>query len=206
MIQDVELSVIVPVCDLYDKSGVLARDYLEELAQIGKQFELLYVLDGEHKDLIEALNELASADSRLRIVQLAKNFGEATALTAGFAYTTGSSILTLPAYIQIKKGEIRKVLDELQNCDVAVATRVTRAASTSRFKSTRRKLFHWLVSATTGQSFSPSPRRSPAAAPAGAPPQHPCAPSPSRCREEAQPPARPARASASHRNGLCGRA
>lgn len=153
MSQDVELSVIVPVCDLFDNSGALARKYLDDLSQTGRPFELVYVLDGEHADVLQELNELAGDDARLRIVQLTKNFGEATALAAGFAYTSGETILTLPAYQQLKQGEIHKVLAELEHCDMAVATRRPSPSNSSNFKETRRKVFHWLVNLATGQSF-----------------------------------------------------
>ena len=153
MNHDVELSVIVPVCELFDSSGDLAKAYLDELSQTGRQFELVYVLDGEHTDVLRGLNELAAGDARLRIVQLAKNFGEATALTAGFAYTSGATILTLPAYKQLENNEIRKVLAELEHCDIAVASRVQSAAAVSKFKSARRKAYHWLVGFASGESF-----------------------------------------------------
>lgn len=87
-------------------------------------------------------------------MQLAKNFGEASALTAGFASTTAAIILTLPAYSQVDVTEIPKVLNELSNCDLAVATRVSRSPSASRFHVLRRRVFHWLVRKATGEAFN----------------------------------------------------
>lgn len=154
MSEQIEISAIVPVIELVDSTGNLVRQYLEALDQTGKRFELVYVLDGEHVGTLKYLTEIASNEHRLRIVQLAKNFGEASALTAGFACTTGKVILTLPAYAQVEIAEIPRVLDELRNCDVAVATRVPRSAAASRFNIIRRRLFHWLVRKATGESFS----------------------------------------------------
>ncbi|MGH8195593.1 MAG: glycosyltransferase [Woeseiaceae bacterium] len=154
MSEQIEISAIVPVIELVDPTGNLVRQYLEALDQTGKQFELVYVLDGKHVGTLKHLTEIASNEHRLRIVQLAKNFGEASALTAGFACTTGKVIMTLPAYAQVEIAEIPRVLDELLNCDVAVATRVPRSAAASRFNIIRRRLFHWLVRKATGESFS----------------------------------------------------
>jgi glycosyltransferase involved in cell wall biosynthesis len=150
----IDLSVIVPVVKLVDGSGTLIHQYLTALEQTGRHFELVYVMDGEHVELLKQLLDLATRESRLRIVQLARNFGEASALTAGFSCTTGNVILTLPAYSQVAVSELPKILDELEHCDVAVATRVPRSAAASRFNIVRRRLFHWLVRKATGESFT----------------------------------------------------
>lgn len=150
MSQEIELSAIVPVGRRYDDTGRLLQEYLNELHATGTQFELICVLDGVHIDLVE---RMAKTDARVRIVQLAKEFGEATALTAGLEYSSGQNILTLPAYFQIVPSEIHHLLDQLQFCDVAVGVRWPRAAK-SVFERARRKLFHWLVSFVTGDRFS----------------------------------------------------
>src|SRR5688572_2485356 len=102
MSYEVEISAIVPVVRLFDSSGKLARRYVEMLERTGRSFELVYVLDGEHAGFLEQITRLAESDVRIRLVQLAKSFGEASALTAGFASTTGKVILTLPAYAQVE--------------------------------------------------------------------------------------------------------
>ncbi len=148
------VSSVVPVVKLMDQSGELVREYITVLEQTGLRFELIYVLDGEHANLLQQLNELSGTEPRLRIVQLAKNFGEASALTAGFASASGETILTLPAYSQVEVTEIPKLLKELKRCDLAVATRTPVSASASGFHRLRRRLFHWLVRTATGQIFS----------------------------------------------------
>lgn len=154
MSTNVELSAVVPVVKLFDRSGSLIRHYLEVLERTGKRFELVYVLDGEHVELLKQLMDVAMADRRVRVVQLAKNFGEASALTAGFASTSGDVIMTLPAYAQVEIDEIPTVLDELARCDFAVATRLPSSTTASGFKIARRRVFHWLVRVATGQSFT----------------------------------------------------
>lgn len=148
-----EISVIVPVIKLVDPGGRLVRQYLEALEQTGKSFELVYVLDGEHQELLQQLAAIATSEPRVRIIELAKNFGEASALTAGFENTTGEIVLTLPAYAQVQPDAIPAVLDELRYCDVAIATRAPDRTA-PQFKATRRRAFHWLVRVATGQTFS----------------------------------------------------
>ena len=153
MDNEVKVSAVVPVSDRYDSSGSVAREYLQALHDTGRDFELVFVLDGKHRQLGEKLLELAAEDNRLRIIQLAKSFGEATAVSAGIENTDGGIVLTLPAYHQIEAGEIGKLLVELERSDMAVAVRWPRAAA-SKFEVIRREVFHWLVSSVSGISFS----------------------------------------------------
>ena len=153
MNERVLISAIVPVCDLFEDGVVLVQEYIDALQATNQRFELVYILDGAHQRLIEGLSELASTDKRIRIIQLAKIFGEASALAAGFEYTSGEVVLTLPAYSQVKPDDIQRVLAELERCDVAVAVRETTGANLSRFKRLRRSVFHWLVRIATQESF-----------------------------------------------------
>lgn len=153
MTENEKISAIVPVSERYDDSGLLAREYLEALKQTGRNFELVFVLDGKHTALGERLLVIAGEDARLRIIQLAKGFGEATALSAGIENTQGGTVLTLPAYYQVEPGEIGKLLAELQHSQMAVAARWPRAAA-SRFEVIRRNTFHWFVKKISGISFT----------------------------------------------------
>jgi len=154
MKEHIEISGIVPVVEFVDQSGELVREYISVLEQTGLKFELIYVLDGEQADFLRQLTDLSATEPRLRIVQLSKKFGEASALAAGFASARGESIVTLPAYSQVEVTEIPKLLDELTRCDLAVATRIPLSGSASGFHLLRRRLFHWLVRIATGQTFS----------------------------------------------------
>ena len=153
MSDDTLVSAIVPVSERYEGTGALAREYLDALDAAGKPFELVFVLDGKHSDLTEQLLELAAEDRRLRIMQLAKGFGEATAISAGVENTSGEIVLTLPAYYQIDPAEVGKLIAGLEQADMIAAARWPRAAK-SRFEVWRRRAFHWLVQKVSGIRFS----------------------------------------------------
>ena len=153
MSERVQISAIVPVCDLIADGVGLVQEYIDALQATNKSFELVYVLDGPHQRFVEELSGLASTDKRIRIIQLAKTFGEAAALSAGFEYTSGEVVLTLPAYPQVATDDIQRVLAKLEHSDVAVAVRRSGGAGLSGFKMLRRKVFHWLVRVATKESF-----------------------------------------------------
>lgn len=147
-----KISAIVPVGARYDETGVLAEQYLETLTNSGKRFELIYVLDGRREQLAATLLDLVETFPMLRIIQLSKSFGETTALTAGSEYATGTEILFLPAYYQVEPSELITLIDELDDCDMAIAVRWPRAVA-NKFEELRRDVFHKLVKFLAGERF-----------------------------------------------------
>ena len=152
MNEKVELSAVVPVGSRYDKTGKLPEEYLKALTNSGKSFELIYVLDGRCDKLAEHLLSLSEQYPMLKIFQLSKAFGEATALTAGFEFATGDDILTLPSYYQVDPAELVTFINDADDSDMVIAVRWPRAVA-SKFEEFRRNFFHRLVQILVGERF-----------------------------------------------------
>lgn len=149
----VEVSAIIPVSKRYDRQGTLVEKYLASLQSLGRSFELICVLDGDCGEFENHVLALSETERSLKVIRLAKTFGEATAITAGYEYASGETIVTLPAYYQIEPGEIDKLIDKLDDCDLAIAVRWPRVTS-SRFENWRREAFHWLVAKVGHEKFT----------------------------------------------------
>ena len=147
----VELSVVVPVGDRYADPIELYAAYCASLNALGRSFEMIFVLDGPREAFAAGLQQLAARGNRITVVSLTRNFGEATALMAGFEHASGRIILTLPAYHQIDSNEIGKLVRALDSCDLAVARRWPRAGGP--FERFRRGAFHGLLAFVTGLRF-----------------------------------------------------
>lgn len=148
----VDISAIIPVERDCGELETLHLAYKTALEDYGKTYEIVYVLDGNLPGSLEKLKVMQVKDQTIRIVQLAKKFGEDAALSTGFMYSTGDTILTLPAYYQIQASEIGKILRELQDQDMVVARRWPRRGS--RLQSLRRRTFHKLLRAITNVELS----------------------------------------------------
>jgi glycosyltransferase involved in cell wall biosynthesis len=146
-----DISVIVPVTLRHDDVAALFAAYREALDDLGRSYEIIYVLDGPKPDVLDELQKLRSAGHRLEIAQLARSFGEATALAAGFEVSRGALILTLPAYFQVDTRALRALLDAKNDHHMVVAHRWPRRGSA--FDKLRRGLFHRLIQAVTGSKY-----------------------------------------------------
>jgi glycosyltransferase involved in cell wall biosynthesis len=145
------LAVIVPVSERYDNPRELYMEYKRALASSERRHEFLYVLDGDFPEVLQELQRLQAEGEGIRIIKLARWFGEATALTAGFQNSSGDVILTLPAYHQVEPSEIAKLLGELNTNDMVIARRFPR--TDSRLNQLQTALFNWTLRAITGAAF-----------------------------------------------------
>lgn len=148
---DPNLSVIVPVGSRYDDVRAVLNAYREALDGLGLAYELVYVLDGSRSEVLDVLLEAQLEDVKLEILQLARPFGEATAIVAGFEVCRAPLILTLPAYFQVDPAEIGRMITEKGDHHMVVAHRWPRYGT--RFDKLRRRAFHAMLAKVTGQRF-----------------------------------------------------
>jgi glycosyltransferase involved in cell wall biosynthesis len=145
------LSVIVPVSERFDDVKTLYHEYKDTVEQYSKDFEFIYVLDGEFPEVQAALEELHNANEPVRVYKLSKWFGEATALSVAFEKAGGEKLLTLPAYYQVEAPEILKLLNALDDTDMAIAWRWPR--KDSAFNQFQAKIFNSIFDAVTDVDY-----------------------------------------------------
>jgi glycosyltransferase involved in cell wall biosynthesis len=141
-----ELSVIIPVTERFDPISELFHDYKRGVEATGKEYEFIYVIDGDQPETLSELSKLQETE-KLTIITLAKSFGEATALNAAFSKTSGDIILTLPAYQQIETDDIPNLVSSLEDCDMVLARRWPRRDSL--LNRLQNRLFNFLLRLST---------------------------------------------------------
>ncbi len=142
----VELSVIIPVTERHDPVSKLFHDYKQGIDATGLSHEIIYVLDGDQPVALNELNQLRNTE-QITIITLAKWFGEATALNAGFSEASGQKILTLPAYKQVESDAIPILVATLKENDMILVRRWPRKDSI--FNRLQSKVFNVLLRSFT---------------------------------------------------------
>ena len=145
------LSVVIPVTNGADHFSDLFESYHEALAQPGRNFEFLFVLDGPRPHARAELEGLRAAGYPVRIFEFAKSFGEAAALTVGFEHARGDVLLTLPSRFQVESASLPRLLEALEDCDMVVTRRWPR--TDSRFSRIKTLVFNRLVGLRNGNKF-----------------------------------------------------
>ena len=143
-----KISVIVPVTERHDDIAGMHREYREALSGTGKEFEMVYVVDGGFEKAYLELKALKGGGEQLTLVKHSRPFGEAIAIQSGFQQATGGVIMTLPAYHQVDAAELHKLVEGLEGNDMAIARRWPRRDSGWNQLQTR--VYHGIVRKLAG--------------------------------------------------------
>src|SRR3989442_1779420 len=144
------LSIVVP---LFNEAGTIAelhRRLAAVLFLIGLPSEIIYVDDGSSDGTAEALTDIATRDSQVRLIPLARNYGQTAALAAGFDAAAGDVIVAMDGDLQHEPEEIPKLLAKLhEGYDIVSGWREQRVDNlwTRRLPS---KIANWLMAELPG--------------------------------------------------------
>lgn len=110
--EGVELSVVVPLYNEEENVPHLVAAIAEAL-EAHSSWELVLVDDGSRDDTVAQVLEAASTDSRIRLVELARNYGQTQAMQAGFDHSRGNVVVTMDGDLQNDPRDIPLLLETL---------------------------------------------------------------------------------------------
>src|SRR5262249_25582078 len=93
------------------KLWVRLRSVME---QLGRDWEVIFIDDGSSDNSLKLMREFAlEAAGRVRVVELSRNFGQHSAILAGFRHSRGDIVVTLDADLQNPPEEIPRLIDAI---------------------------------------------------------------------------------------------
>src|SRR5262245_26350221 len=116
------VSVVLPVYKTARYLRELVQRLKDTLDKSSPDFELLVVDDGDPDNAWEILRDLAAQEPRVRAIKLSRNFGQHSAIAAGFEHATGDVIILMDADLQDRPEDIPLLLEKLQGDVDAVYT------------------------------------------------------------------------------------
>jgi len=109
-------SIIIPVynsehtlIELYERIKKVFEEMLKE------EFELILVNDSSRDNSWQVMKKLHNVDSRVKIINLARNFGQHSALFCGLHYFQGDFVIMMDDDLQHPPEEIPKLIQTLKN-------------------------------------------------------------------------------------------
>jgi polyisoprenyl-phosphate glycosyltransferase len=147
------LSVVAPVFNEQELIEAFHERVCDALDGIA--FELVLVDDGSRDETPRLLAEIAARDPRVRVVELSRNFGHQTALTAGLDHARGDAVAMMDADLQDPPELLPAMLEHWRaGTDVVYAVRRRREGET-RFKLTTARWFYKLFDALADVPLEP---------------------------------------------------
>jgi len=95
-----EISVVIPLYNEEYLVGDLVERTISVLTGITGDFEILFVDDGSKDGTVNRLAEARKTDTRIKILELSKNFGHQAAFTAGLTFAKGRFVVMMDGDLQ----------------------------------------------------------------------------------------------------------
>src|SRR5436305_13602660 len=106
-------SIVIPlhneqenVTDLYDRLKAV-------METSGHSFEIVFVDDDSSDETFHMLGQIAGVDSRITVVRIRRNFGQTSALAAGFDNALGEYIIAMEGDLQHDPSDIPLFLEKI---------------------------------------------------------------------------------------------
>ena len=105
------MSIVVPVFNESANLPSLWARLKPVLDGLDRPWETVFIDDGSRDDSLGILREIAAGEEgRVRVVELARNFGQHSAILAGFRQSRGDVVVTLDADLQNPPEEIPRLI------------------------------------------------------------------------------------------------
>ena len=108
-----DISVVVPFFNEAESIRELYDQVAGVLGGLGKSFEIIFVDDGSTDSGAAVVEGIASGDSRVKLVVLARNFGQTAAMSAGFTHARGRIYVAMDADLQNDPSDIPMLLEKM---------------------------------------------------------------------------------------------
>ena len=141
----VELSIVVPLYNEFQNLDCFFRRLFAVLQRLELTFEVICVDDGSTDNTLPGLLEYLRTQPSLKVINLSRNFGKETALTAGLDYAEGAAVVPLDADLQHPPELIEEFVEKWKKgYDVVYATCGSAQAGPLMKRATRR-MFYWFL-------------------------------------------------------------
>ncbi len=108
------LSVVIPVFNEEENIEILYNEIKAAIYEKYKSVEIIFINDGSTDLSLKKLKELARKDKLVKVISFRKNFGQSSAISAGFDYCSGEYTVTLDADLQNDPADIPKIVEKLK--------------------------------------------------------------------------------------------
>lgn len=150
MDQNTFYSIVIP---MYNEQGnaALLIDKVREQFQ-GYSYELILVDDCSIDGTVQEIKE--KNDPNVVLIELKKNYGQSSAMMAGFDYATGEYIITMDGDLQNDPSDIPSMIQLLKNGDYDLVVGKRQKRKDSSIRTIPSKIANWIIKNTTKLAIS----------------------------------------------------
>jgi glycosyltransferase involved in cell wall biosynthesis len=111
---ELDFSIVVPIYNEEENINDLYGQIRQTVDKMRETCEIIFVDDGSTDRSYEALEKIYLSDKRVKIIRFRKNFGQTSAMVAGFDKARGEIIVSMDADLQNSPSDIPKLLSKIK--------------------------------------------------------------------------------------------
>jgi glycosyltransferase involved in cell wall biosynthesis len=108
------LSIIVPVFNEEKSIGPLVAAVRDAMRPWRDDWEIVFIDDGSQDATVDAIEQRMHEEPRIRVIRLARNYGQSAAMQAGFDQSRGEIIVTMDGDLQNDPRDISALVAKLE--------------------------------------------------------------------------------------------
>ncbi len=121
------ISIVIPAYNEEEGIAEIYRRIVESASAWSEEFELLIVDDGSRDRTLAICEEIGSADPRMKVISLSRNFGHQPAVSAGLMHARGGIVAVMDADLQDPPEQLVRFIEKIrEGWDVVYAIRTKR--------------------------------------------------------------------------------
>ncbi len=146
------ISIVIPVYNEEDNLPELFRRLFSVMENLKRPYEVILINDGSKDSSLPLMLQERKNHPSLRIIDFNGNFGQHTAIIAGFKSSRGNQIITLDADLQNPPEEIPRIISLLDSGHDVVGT-IRQKRKDSFFRRYASRLVNKIMNSVTGFSL-----------------------------------------------------
>lgn len=109
-----DVSIVIPLYNEEESVDPLCEAIVNAMDPLGYEYEAVLVDDGSADQTFEKARDIATSDTRFRIVKLSSNSGQTAALYAGLEQARGEFIITMDGDLQNDPDDIGHFMSKIK--------------------------------------------------------------------------------------------
>jgi len=141
-----KLNIILPAHNEHNCISPIYKEIILALANCKYPYEILFIDDGSTDDTLAQIKALSATDSKVKFIELSRNFGHQNALKAGLDMCNADIIIMMDCDLQHPPHLIKELLRQYELGYEIVRTHRVDGNSVSFIKSKTSSLFYNIIS------------------------------------------------------------
>lgn len=109
-----QISVVVPVFNEAENIMPLFQRLKDTLESIGVSYEIIFVNDGSSDSSLDKMMLARTTTNNVKIIDFTRNFGQHSAIVAGFKFASGNMVATIDADLQNPPEDIENIFEQFK--------------------------------------------------------------------------------------------